>query len=100
MAQVSGKAIWLTAATKDAVRLFYFLEKKDAEAARRMLQLLEEGAEFLTGSPRIGMPVGDGRREFYMQFGGGYYVLRYMLDPEENVVIVRTWHSREDRNPV
>lgn len=100
MAQVNVQVTWLQSASEDSVRLFYFLCEKDQEAARRMLKLLEEGAEFLDDSPRVGIPVGDDRREFYIPFGAGYYVLTYMLDLEGKPVIIRVWHSREDRNPV
>jgi plasmid stabilization system protein ParE len=95
-----AQVIWLTTATKDAVRLFYFLEGKDVKAAGRMLRLLDEGALLLVGSPRLGMLIDNDRREFYMPFGGGHYVLSYMQDPQGNIVIIRVWHSRENRNPV
>lgn len=100
MAQVKPRVTWLRSASEDAVRLFYFLDDKDKKAAKRMLKLLEERAEFLISSPRVGMPVGDDRRELYIPFGAGYYVLTYMLDVEGNPVIIRVWHSRQDRNPV
>lgn len=95
-----AKVVWLHSATEDAIRLFYFLETKDQPAAKRMLQAVETGAERILKSPRIGFLRGDDRREFYIQFGDGYYVLRYILDAEQNVIIIRVWHSREDRNPV
>jgi len=42
------------------------------------------------------MPDETGRRELFMAFGAGAYVLRYM--PEKTgVVVIRVWHSREER---
>lgn len=48
--------------------------------------------------PEIGKPMNDGtgRRECYLPFGAGAYVLRYQLDGEA-IVIIRVWHSREHR---
>jgi len=44
------------------------------------------------------MPLGDAlkRRELYLAFGAGAYVLRYILT-ENNIVVIRVWHSRERR---
>lgn len=43
------------------------------------------------------MDDGTGRRELILPFGAGAYVLRYKIDGED-VVIIRAWHSREDRD--
>jgi hypothetical protein len=37
-----------------------------------------------------------GRRELFVPFGVGAYVLRYRLTGE-NLVVIRVWHSRESR---
>jgi plasmid stabilization system protein ParE len=37
------------------------------------------------------------RRQAFLNFGAGAYVIRYRRDDEANVVIVRVWHSREKR---
>jgi len=42
------------------------------------------------------MSDGSKRRELYLPFGNGAYVLRYRLDGDM-VVIIRVWHSREHR---
>ncbi len=39
---------------------------------------------------------GTGRRELFIPFGPGAYVLRYIFD-QDIVVIIRAWHSRENR---
>jgi plasmid stabilization system protein ParE len=36
------------------------------------------------------------RRELFVPFGVGAYVLRYRLR-EETIVVIRVWHSRELR---
>ena len=33
----------------------------------------------------------------FVAFGAGAYVLRYIVEPEGAIVILRVWHSREDR---
>jgi len=62
------------------------------------MELLGGGANTLLDMPEIGRPMSDGskRRELYLPFGNGAYVLRYRLDGDM-VVIIRVWHSREHR---
>jgi plasmid stabilization system protein ParE len=57
------------------------------------------GARRLADYPQAGhaMDDGTGRRELILPFGAGAYVLRYKIDGED-VVIIRAWHSREDRD--
>lgn len=41
--------------------------------------------------------MGDGlRRELYLPFAGGAYILRYRLEGD-SVIIIRVWHGREQR---
>jgi len=89
---------WLPEALRDIERLYEFLDGKSPEAAANAARTILEGALLLKDSPRIGRPMPDetGRRELFMAFGAGAYVLRYM-HVGNNVVIVRVWHSREDR---
>ena len=48
--------------------------------------------------PEQGMPLNDRlkRRELYLPFGAGAYVLRYRLE-QERIIVIRVWHSRELR---
>lgn len=92
------KLRWLPAAFQDIERLYEFLVEKDPNAAARAMEIILDGAEGLEDMPEIGKPMNDdtGRRELYIPFGAGAYVLRYKLDGE-TVVIIRVWHSREHR---
>jgi plasmid stabilization system protein ParE len=46
----------------------------------------------------MGQPMEDGvRRQAFLHFGAGAYVIRYRFDREGSVVVVRVWHSRERR---
>ncbi|HUY68176.1 MAG TPA: type II toxin-antitoxin system RelE/ParE family toxin [Alphaproteobacteria bacterium] len=90
---------WLPEALDDLERLHEFLEDKNPKAAARAITAIREGAAQLRKFPRLGRPMPDntGRRELFIAFGGGAYVLRYMLENKNAAVIIRVWHSREDR---
>lgn len=96
MAQVK----WRPRAVADIGRLHNFLYKKDIVAARRAAYAIYRAAKLLENTPRIGRPMPDEtrRRELFVPFGAGAYVLRYMLEDGHTVVIIRVWHSRENRN--
>ncbi|MBL1278355.1 MAG: type II toxin-antitoxin system RelE/ParE family toxin [Ectothiorhodospiraceae bacterium] len=90
---------WLPEAWQDTQRRYDFLFKQDPVAAGRVMETLLEGSDRLVDMPDIGRPMDDdtGRRECFLPFGTGTYVLRYMIDNEKNVVIIRVWHRREHR---
>ncbi|WP_299876607.1 type II toxin-antitoxin system RelE/ParE family toxin [uncultured Cocleimonas sp.] len=90
--------IWLPEAKDDISRLHEFLKSKNPEAATRMVNLLLTGADRLIDFPEIGKPIGDElkRRELFLAFGAGAYVIRYILT-ENSIVVIRVWHSREMR---
>ncbi len=89
---------WLPEAWLDIQRLFEFLVDKDPEAAARAMETMTAGADRLSHMPEMGWPMSDDtqRRELFLPFAAGSYVLRYRLDGEA-VVIIRVWHSRERR---
>lgn len=92
------KLRWLPAAYQDIERLYDFLIKKSPDAAARAMELILNGGESLESMPEMGKPINDetGRRELFLPFGAGAYVLRYKLEGEA-VVVIRVWHSREIR---
>ena len=83
----------------DVERLYAFLLDKNAEAASQAAQTISQASLVLESSPRIGrsMPDNTGRRELSVSFGAGAYVLRYILLEDDTVLIIRVWHSRENR---
>ena len=92
---------WLPEALADAARLRAFLEGKSPSAAANAAQTLRDGARLLQSFPELGRPMDDGteRRELFLAFGAGAYVLRHRIDGG-TVAIIRAWHSREKRDPI
>ncbi len=93
-----AKIVWREHALEDIDRLYNFLFEKDVQAAAKAAQVILRGSSLLEESSRLGRPMADGtgRRELFIPFGAGFYVLRYFLT-SDTVVIVRVWHGREDR---
>lgn len=93
------KLVWLLEARDDIRRLFDFLVDKDPDVALRMLQRVRTGAATLLEFPHAGKRMDEDteRRELFVPFGVGAYVLRYRIR-DEFVVIIRVWHSRELRD--
>lgn len=92
------KLRFLPQAHADVERLHDFLSPKNPGAADRVADLLFESARSLKDAPHKGRPLQSGFRELIVPFGEGAYVLRYRVDEENDaVLIVRIWHSREQR---
>lgn len=93
------KLAWLPEARDDISHLFDFLIDKDPDAALRMLQRVRAGAATLLEFPQAGKRMDEDteRRELFVPFGVGAYVLRYRLR-NETIVVIRVWHSRELRD--
>jgi plasmid stabilization system protein ParE len=93
-----AKVTWLPDALQDVARLYEFLVEKSPEAAGKAAGRIAYVARQLEQYPEMGQPMEDGvRRQVFLHFGAGAYVIRYRRDREGNVVIVRVWHSREQR---
>lgn len=94
-----SQVVWLPEALEDVIRLRSFLEDKSLEAANRAAIVIRNGAKTLANFPAIGKPMneGTGRRELLLPFGAGNYVLRYIIE-REIIVIIRVWHSKENRD--
>lgn len=88
---------WLPEALEDLERLHQFLMSAGPDAAQRAAAAILEGADQLEANPMIGRLHEHGAREWFIPFGVAAYVLRYRLDEEGNPVVIRVWHSREER---
>lgn len=96
MAQIK----WLPEAVIDLQRLHSFLEEHDQKAADNAAGRILDGIKLLKATPRLGRPMPDDdieRRELFMSFGAGSYVIRYRFENKDDVVIIRIWHSKENR---
>jgi len=96
-----AKVVWRERALEDIDRLYNFLFTKNKEVAAKAAQVLLRGSSLLEESPRLGRPMADStqRRELFIPFGSGFYILRYFLTGDA-VVIVRVWHGREERKEI
>ena len=92
------KVAWLLQAQDDIKRLYDFLFEKAPVAAERAVRAIQLGARKLVDFPHIGRPMGDEteRRELFIPFGAGAYVLRYRIH-SATIIVIRVWHSREAR---
>ncbi len=92
------KLVWLPAARDDIRRLVGFLIDKDPRAAERAARAIRLGADQLEQNPRVGRRMDNDteRRELFVPFGVSAYVLRYRIH-SETLVVIRVWHSREQR---
>ncbi|MEM6483921.1 MAG: type II toxin-antitoxin system RelE/ParE family toxin [Pseudomonadota bacterium] len=94
------RIVWAKETKDDFRRFDDFLGSINPDAAQRAVQAIREGTIRLIEQPEIGKSLDDGtdRRELFIQFGQRGYVLRYIIDREaRRIVILRVWHSLEDR---
>lgn len=92
------KVVWLPEALEDIARLHAFLKDQNPLAARNAMLCVRMAGQQLEQWPEMGRPMPDRlRREIFVAFGAGGYVLRYRLNEAGQAVVLRVWHSREDR---
>ncbi len=93
-----AKVKWLPHAKSDIKRLHAFLKEKNPKAASAAIEAIRVSARKLAFFPEVGRPMDDdtGRRELLAAVGQGGYVLRYLLEGDD-VVIIRVWHAKERR---
>ncbi len=94
------KIEWLPEAAEDVVRLRQFIKKESPDAAKKVGQRISSAVNLLAKNPQAGMPSPDADcdefRDLYAPFGKGGYTVRYRIK-QQTIVIVRIWHSREER---
>ncbi|MHA4868855.1 type II toxin-antitoxin system RelE/ParE family toxin [Duganella sp. PWIR1] len=89
--------IWHPDALADVARLHQFLAQSSPAAARRGAAAIIETANKIIKNPRLGAPRAE-FREWPAKFGKRAYVLRYFILANGDVLIIRVWHSREQRS--
>lgn len=81
-------------ALEDLERLHEFVAENNPAAAKRIRDQLLASFQTLLEQPKGGKPV---KSLPVRQWVTGDYVIRYVLDGEQNLIIVRIWHGREER---
>jgi plasmid stabilization system protein ParE len=97
MARLS--VVWLPEALDDFQRLFNFLLEKNAKVAARAAATILKSIDLLETTPHLGRPLSEtsDQRELFIAFGAGSYVIRYKIQNEHTINVVRVWHNRENR---
>ena len=87
------------AAQADLLRLHDFLSDLNPDAARRAIAAIVSAIDSLDLFPDRGRPsLLAGARELVVPFGASSYIVRYAHDAaQQELVILRIWHSREDQ---
>lgn len=87
------------AAKDDLVRLYGFLVERDVDAARKALDSIQKGIEFLQEFPftcRKATPEDPLLREMIISFGARGYVILFEIEDSKTVTILAVRHQREE----
>ncbi len=87
---------WTGRSVEDLARLHEFLATVNRRAAARVVQSLAGAASHLAAHARTGERLQQYQPREVRRILVGNYEMRYEARGEE-VVILRVWHSREDR---
>ena len=90
------KVAWTRKAVGDLARLHEFLAGVNPEGAERTVRSLVEVATKLSGRPRLGARLEQYLPREVRRIFVGKYEVRYEVQ-EQTVILLRFWHSREDR---
>jgi plasmid stabilization system protein ParE len=90
------RIVWSAAAWGDLDRLHAFLADQDADAADAVFDKLARAPEKLLDFPRRGARLSEFTPREVRELRVANYLLRYELS-KSNIVVLRIFHSREDR---
>jgi plasmid stabilization system protein ParE len=96
---MSYQVRYTRAAKEDMVRLYDFLLEKDISAARKALDAIQKGIEFLQDFPftcRKVVPDNPLLREMIISFGARGYVVLFEIEDNKTVTILAMRHQREE----
>jgi len=96
---VSYQVRYARAAKEDLVRLHGFLVERDIVAARKALDAIQKGIEFLQEFPfscRKATPEEPLLREMIISFGARGYVILFEIEDSKTVTILAVRHQREE----
>jgi len=92
-----SRVIWTPGAASDLERAYLFLAEKDADAAIKVLDVIDDSSKILEHFPNAGRPAEDlepEHRELLIPFGGSGYILLYRVE-NTLVHILAVRHQRE-----
>ncbi len=89
---------FLPEADNDVKRLYDFLSPINKASAKKALLAIYADIELLSLHPEIGRPLRQPLyvREHFVRFGARGYIVHYRVI-ETEIIILRIWHSAEDR---
>lgn len=91
-----AKVVVEASAFDDLNRLFEFLAARDAAAAVRAIETIQDGLMLLERHPEVGRPSTEGLRELIISYGATGYVALYAFYPARDLVTVfKLRHQRE-----
>lgn len=96
---MSYRVRYTKGAKEDLVRLYGFLVELDLPAARKALEAIEKGIDFLEDFPftcRKATPGNSLLREMIIPFGSIGYVVLFEIEDKETVTILAVRHQLEE----
>ena len=94
----NSELIWEPGALDELTRLREFIRPNNPKAAANAARCIIDATNLLLDHPHLGHPIADlpEFNELFIAFGQYGYVIRYRII-NEKIVILRVWHTREDR---
>lgn len=93
-----SQIVWTQTAIDDLNRHYDFIKLNNADAAAGAVQAIVSSGESLQENPRRGSIVDEiaGLRKLVVFFGKYGFIIHYVI-LEDDVVILRIYHGRENR---
>jgi addiction module RelE/StbE family toxin len=93
-----SQIVWTETAIDDLNRHYDFIKINSPDAAARAIQTIVSSGESLQENPRRGATIDEiaGLRKFLVSFGKYGYIIHYVI-LEDDVIILRVYHGRENR---
>ncbi|WP_071191457.1 type II toxin-antitoxin system RelE/ParE family toxin [Trichormus sp. NMC-1] len=93
-----SEIVWTETAINDLNRHYDFISLNNAVAAGRAVQAIVSSGESLQQNPRRGAIVDEiaGLRKLLVSFGKYGFIIHYVI-LEDDVIILRIYHGRENR---
>ncbi|MBG1269799.1 type II toxin-antitoxin system RelE/ParE family toxin [Nostoc sp. WHI] len=93
-----SQIVWTLSAIDDLNRHYDFIKLNNPDAAARAVQAIVSSGESLQQNPRRGAIVDEiaGLRKLLVSFGKYGFIIHYVI-LEDDVVILRIYHGRENR---